>query len=760
MKKWVLTVLMLATLPAFGQNTRFDFQATTTTGAGNLVPVLAIPGAHISFYTNCTSLPCSIPAVTFLSATGGTTCPSNAQVVWQLPIAIGCVSTADAQGNFGGYFAAGTYQFTETVSGKTFGPYQFNAGGGGSSALPIWIDVRTLGAKCDGATDDHAAIQTALNTPGYNNVLIPAGFTCLSSTGLTIPGNNGTTNATNSLEVDGVLQLSATISTPFISLGTATSWLAPQAGFSRSVNISGIGVIDANYLAPIAIDVVNASGVYVTTSSVQNATLFGVLGGDSTVTCTAAHCFHSQIYLGGNTTIQLANPTQAGTGSWGNCTTSLAPPGFAALTNAAAAICMDQATDNVIDSTVLAIGYPVGASIHSGDNRISFHPWAATFGPTVGRMQIGVDDYAQGTQITNCYIDTPQIFGIWEHSFNAVIDNCFFFQLNGAAPDNTATGVYFSQTGPFASVTNSRFEGGASSRFANDVVVSGGSLSSMSFTGNSTVSNVVTSNAKPSLNSLKLFSALQFVSSANTVSWTDGPDTSSDYRVHDVTGNIDHLVLFPNGSNNYNVPSGQSHAFNINGSPVLTLSNGLYEFSNNQDSPSVYHFDSGNTTAQQINWDFVDRGTTFWDVQKDVNNGFRIHDEVANLDRLVFFSNAFTFFEVPAGQGFEFIGGTGILREITGNGIDLEPVGTAIASATTITPINPITHVTGTTPINTITIISGCSTVPLGCQITLIPDGLWSTTTSGNIALATTAVANKALIMTYDSNTNKWYPSY
>jgi hypothetical protein len=47
-----------------------------------------------------------------------------------------------------------------------------------------------------------------------------------------------------------------------------------------------------------------------------------------------------------------------------------------------------------------------------------------------------------------------------------------------------------------------------------------------------------------------------------------------------------------------------------------------------------------------------------------------------------------------------------------------------------------------------------------GGQLTLIPTGAWSTGTSGNIALASTAVPSKALIMTYDHNTTKWYPSY
>jgi hypothetical protein len=81
-----------------------------------------------------------------------------------------------------------------------------------------------------------------------------------------------------------------------------------------------------------------------------------------------------------------------------------------------------------------------------------------------------------------------------------------------------------------------------------------------------------------------------------------------------------------------------------------------------------------------------------------------------------------------------------------------------ISSGPTIAPTAPITFISGTQVINTIT------PHPLialsGGQITLIPLGVFFTNTAGNIALGTTAVVNKALIMTYDSSTQKWYPSY
>jgi len=81
-----------------------------------------------------------------------------------------------------------------------------------------------------------------------------------------------------------------------------------------------------------------------------------------------------------------------------------------------------------------------------------------------------------------------------------------------------------------------------------------------------------------------------------------------------------------------------------------------------------------------------------------------------------------------------------------------------IASATTIAPTTSIVFISGTTPIATITAPSPISLG--GGQITLIPTGIFTTTTAGNIALASTAVVSKALIMTYDATTTKWYPSY
>ncbi|MGA9771454.1 MAG: hypothetical protein WBV94_20645 [Blastocatellia bacterium] len=112
--------------------------------------------------------------------------------------------------------------------------------------------------------------------------------------------------------------------------------------------------------------------------------------------------------------------------------------------------------------------------------------------------------------------------------------------------------------------------------------------------------------------------------------------------------------------------------------------------------------------------------------------------------------------------------GAGIIKPTDGGGGDgswmtVKPIVTSaaaptIASASTIAPTTPIVFISGTTTISTITAPSPLSST--GGSIILIPTGLWATNTGGNIALATTAVVSKALILSWDVTTGKWYPSY
>ncbi len=81
-----------------------------------------------------------------------------------------------------------------------------------------------------------------------------------------------------------------------------------------------------------------------------------------------------------------------------------------------------------------------------------------------------------------------------------------------------------------------------------------------------------------------------------------------------------------------------------------------------------------------------------------------------------------------------------------------------IASATTIAPTKQITFISGTTAVVTITVPAPITAG--GGTITLIPTGAFTWTAAGNIAVLGTAVVNRALTMTYDVTTTKWYPSY
>lgn len=208
--KRIALLLFLFALPAFAQNIRWDSQTTTTTGTGQMLPVLALPNSQVNFFINCTTLPCTTPATTYQSATSATACPSNAQVVWQSPSGTGCQAVSDSQGNFGGWFAAGAYQYVVQVSGITAGPYQFNVGGGGGG-----------GSSFNGGT-----ISGALFGPNINGEIYPASCGssnppswCAGSTAdawiraacTQLPAKGGIINL---LGLNGTLAASAPCSTP------------------------------------------------------------------------------------------------------------------------------------------------------------------------------------------------------------------------------------------------------------------------------------------------------------------------------------------------------------------------------------------------------------------------------------------------------------------------------------------------------------------------------------------------------------------
>lgn len=130
MNKFVaVAICAFAPVCLFGQVFRTDPNPTSTTGYAPPTaypPVLAIPGAAIAI---CNDAACTTRTTTYTSASGSTTCPSTAQVVWAGTAS--CVANSDQHGNFGFWVNTGTYYYTVTVGGKQYGPYPLSVGGSG-----------------------------------------------------------------------------------------------------------------------------------------------------------------------------------------------------------------------------------------------------------------------------------------------------------------------------------------------------------------------------------------------------------------------------------------------------------------------------------------------------------------------------------------------------------------------------------------------------------------------------------------------------
>ena len=89
-------------------------------------------------------------------------------------------------------------------------------------------------------------------------------------------------------------------------------------------------------------------------------------------------------------------------------------------------------------------------------------------------------------------------------------------------------------------------------------------------------------------------------------------------------------------------------------------------------------------------------------------------------------------------------------------------VTTAVASAAgAITPSGPLFHITGTAAITGFNIPVGFNATAYGGGgFCVIPDAIFTTTTAGNIALASTAVVNKVLCWQWDATNSKFVPTY
>lgn len=87
-------------------------------------------------------------------------------------------------------------------------------------------------------------------------------------------------------------------------------------------------------------------------------------------------------------------------------------------------------------------------------------------------------------------------------------------------------------------------------------------------------------------------------------------------------------------------------------------------------------------------------------------------------------------------------------------GLQNQGVGAILTAAATLAPTHKVHALSGTTETSTITppwtAFSG--------EVILIPGAAWTTTTSGNIAKAITAVTNAPVVLVYNPVTALWYP--
>lgn len=261
--RWLLLFALAS--PLIAQNVRFDLPIYTTQAqGGNLLPVYAIPGASVSFYS-CTNNVCSTLATTYNSATSTTACSTGSQVV--LNGSAACVSTADSSGNMGGWFTAGQYMATITHSGQSYN-YYFTITGSGSSGSGV----------------------TSLNTlTGALSLICANGLTCNTS-GSTITISTSTAFAINSFTgCNGSLELGANVTSPTCS---QTYTATPS-----SASITNTDSVDS----PLTLTSPFTSGTIVGTfshSTTNTTTITLTAIGTSTQTATQTYTWNPRIFGG------------------------------------------------------------------------------------------------------------------------------------------------------------------------------------------------------------------------------------------------------------------------------------------------------------------------------------------------------------------------------------------------------------------------------------------------------------------------------
>ena len=151
LKNLIPLLLLFVATACFGQAARYNGTVYTINASaplpGALYPVLASTSATINIClapatgftvlnaaTQSISTGCTNFAPTFTNAAQSGTCSFPTQLTRTSSTT--CVKNVDAEGGFGAWMVAGTYQYTITLSYGSFGPYDFTVGGGGGGPPP------------------------------------------------------------------------------------------------------------------------------------------------------------------------------------------------------------------------------------------------------------------------------------------------------------------------------------------------------------------------------------------------------------------------------------------------------------------------------------------------------------------------------------------------------------------------------------------------------------------------------------------------
>lgn len=237
MKNFLAFLLFFPT-GAIAQNVRWDLPILTTQAqGGNLLPVYAVPGALVSFYSE----PSGVLANTYNSATSASACPTGSQVV--LNGSSACVSSADPYGNMGSWFQPGQYMASITAQGRSYN-YLFTIATG-SSGTGVTSITPGSGVSCTPLVGSTCV--------GNVTVLISAPLTITSFSGcsgtvefgqnITNPSFAATYSTTpasaNITNTDGIASPTS-LSTPFTS-GTVTGTFTHSTVVTTTFTLTAMG---------------------------------------------------------------------------------------------------------------------------------------------------------------------------------------------------------------------------------------------------------------------------------------------------------------------------------------------------------------------------------------------------------------------------------------------------------------------------------------------------------------------------------------